>query len=175
MSNCEKGDVIKMFRINDYIVYGLTGVCKINGIEEECFLNYQPQSFYILNPIFSPEMTIKIPVTQGNENIRKIHSKDEVNQFIQGIPDLELLWIKDDRERNNRFRRMIKQGNCNDLITVIKTIYSYRHLEDFKGTRLNKSDDEVFKIAEKLVNEEFGFVLDISPEDIAAYIEQSIS
>ena len=175
MISCEKGDVIKMFRIDDYIVYGLTGVCKVKGIKEECFLNYPAQSFYILSPISSPEMTIKVSVAHGNETIRMVHSKDEVNQLIQGIPDLELLWIKDDRERNQKFRCMVKQGNCSDLITIVKTIYSYRTLEDFKGTRLNKSDDGVFEIAEKLLNEELGFILDLNPEEIPNYIEQYIA
>lgn len=175
MTSCEKGDVIKMFRIDDYIVYGLTGVCKVNGIEEECFLNYPAQSFYILSPISSPEMTIKVSVSHGNETIRRVHSKDEVTQLIQGIPDLDLFWIKDDRERNTRFRRMVKQGDCADLITILKTIYSYRTLEDFKGTRLNKSDDEVFDLAEKLLNEELGFILDLNPEEITNYIGQYIA
>lgn len=174
MTSCEKGDVIKMFRMNDYIVYGLTGVCKIKGIEEEGFLDYPTQSFYILNPISSPEMTIKVPVAYGNATIRKVHSKEEVNKLIQGIPDLELLWIKDDRERNQRFRRMVKQGNCNDLITILKTIYSYRTLEAFKETRLNKSDDEIFELAEKLLNEEFGFILEINPSDLPDYIGQCV-
>lgn len=120
-------------------------------------------------------MTIKVSVAHGNETIRMVHSKDEVNQLIQGIPDLELLWIKDDRERNQKFRCMVKQGNCSDLITIVKTIYSYRTLEDFKGTRLNKSDDEVFEIAEKLLNEELGFILDLNPEEIPNYIEQYIA
>ena len=102
--------------------------------------------------------------------VTKLDSAD-----IQGIPDLELLWIKDDRERNQKFRCMVKQGNCSDLITIVKTIYSYRTLEDFKGTRLNKSDDEVFEIAEKLLNEELGFILDLNTEEIPNYIEQYIA
>ena len=164
-----------MFRMNDSIMYGLTGVCKVIGIEEEKFLDYPQQSFYVLEPVFSPQMTIKIPVLNTIKNIRPIHSTDEVKELIQKIPDLELLWIKDDRERNQKFRCMVKQGNCSDLITIVKTIYSYRTLEDFKGTRLNKSDDEVFEIAEKLLNEELGFILDLNPEEIPNYIEQYIA
>ena len=164
-----------MFRMNDYIMYGLTGVCKVIGIEEEKFLDYPQQSFYVLEPVFSPQMTIKIPVLNTIKNIRPIHSTDEVKELIQKIPDLELLWIKDDRERNQKFRCMVKQGNCSDLITIVKTIYSYRTLEDFKGTRLNKSDDEVFEIAEKLLNEELGFILDLNTEEIPNYIEQYIA
>ena len=161
--------------MNDYIMYGLTGVCKVIGIEEEKFLDYPQQSFYVLEPVFSPQMTIKIPVLNTIKNIRPIHSTDEVKELIQKIPDLELLWIKDDRERNQKFRCMVKQGNCSDLITIVKTIYSYRTLEDFKGTRLNKSDDEVFEIAEKLLNEELGFILDLNTEEIPNYIEQYIA
>lgn len=95
--------------MNDYIMYGLTGVCKVIGIEEEKFLDYPQQSFYVLEPVFSPQMTIKIPVLNTIKNIRPIHSTDEVKELIQKIPDLELLWIFDERERNNLFRQMLRK------------------------------------------------------------------
>lgn len=57
---------------------------------------------------------------------------------------------------------------------VIKTIYSYKYLDNYKGKRLNKNDDEIFKIAEKLLNEEFGFVLNINPDDVPTYIGECI-
>ncbi|MDB8566744.1 CarD family transcriptional regulator [Turicibacter sanguinis] len=163
-----------MFRMNDYIMYGLTGVCKVIGIEEEKFLDYPQQSFYVLEPVFSPQMTIKIPVLNTIKNIRPIHSTDEVKELIQKIPDLGLLWIFDERERNNLFRQMLRNANCDEWIIVIKTIYSYKYLDNYKGKRLNKNDDEIFKIAEKLLNEEFGFVLNINPDDVPTYIGECI-
>lgn len=165
----------KMFKVNDYIMYGLTGICKIIGIKEEKFLNYPEQSFYILEPVSSPQMMVKIPVLNNIQNIRPIHSKEEVKELIQKIPDLSLVWILDERERNTSFRRMLRNVNCQDLITVIKTIYSYKHLDEYKGKKLSRNDDEIFEMAEKLLNEEFGFVLNINPEDVPHYIGQCIS
>ncbi len=69
---------------------------------------------------------------------------------------------------------MLRNANCDEWIIVIKTIYSYKYLDNYKGKRLNKNDDEIFKIAEKLLNEEFGFVLNINPDDVPTYIGECI-
>lgn len=153
-------------------MYGLTGVCKVADITEESFLNYPTQDFYILSPIFSPEMTIKVPVSFLDQETRRIHSKEEVSQMIHKIPEIEVFWINDDRERNEYFRQMLKHGICSEWLTLIKTIYSYKYLSEFKGKRLNRNDDEIFKTAEKLLNQEFGFILNIDPNEIPDYIGQ---
>lgn len=170
-----KGCVINMFAIGDYIAYGLTGVCKVTEIKEERFLNYPTQSFYILNPVFSPEMTIKVPVLAQNSPFRNIYSKDEIEQLIFKIPKWELLWINDERERNQRFKDMLRKCEVDDWMTLIKTIYSYKYLPEFKGKKLNKNDEEILKTAEKLLNQEFGFVLNLNPEEIPSYIEHCIA
>lgn len=167
--------MINMLKIGDYVAYGLTGICKVEDIKEEHFLNYPPQSFYILTPVFSKQMTIKIPVLSAHDKIRDVHSKEEAEQLIQQIPNWDLLWINDDRERNQCFRELLRNSECDDWMTLVKTIYSYKHLPEFKGKRLNKNDDEVFKMAEKLLNEELGFILNLNPDDIPAYIEQCIA
>ena len=47
----------------------------------------------------------------------------------------------------------------------------FNKLYDLEST---KNDDEIFKIAEKLLNEEFGFVLNINPDDVPTYIGECI-
>ena len=95
------------FKINDYIMYGTTGVCQVMGITEEQFLDDEARDYYVLNPVYSNQTTIKIPV-QPQLNARDLHSKDEVADFIKKMPSNELFWIDDERQRHQTFKSMLK-------------------------------------------------------------------
>lgn len=154
-----------MFRVNDYVVYGMTGVCKVVDIKEEKFANNTKKNYYVLSPVYTKNTIIKSPVDNQKVAIRKIHSKEEVCSLIDSMHTKETLLIEDDRNRNEKFKSLLRSGDCKDLITVIKIINSSK-----KDKKINKSDDEIMKTAEKLLNEEFAIILDISPEEVTPYI-----
>lgn len=62
---------------------------------------------HVLNPVYSNQTTIKIPV-QTQLNARDLHSKDEVADFMKTMPSNELFWIDDERERHQTFKSMLK-------------------------------------------------------------------
>lgn len=159
-----------MFKVNDYIMYGMVGVCKVTDIKEEKFANDILKEYYVLNPVYSKNTIIKIPVDNEKIVMRKIHSKEEVSSLINSMHNKEILWIDDSKERNNIFKSMLKTGKCKELITLIKSIYSSKKSKELIDKKLSKADDEIMKAAEKLLNEEFAIVLGIEPEDVTSYI-----
>lgn len=164
-----------MFKVNDYIMYGMTGVCKVIDIKEEKFINDTKKECYVLDPIYSKNTIIKIPVDNKKVVMRKIHSKEEAISLINSMPEKETLWIDDERERTDKFKLMLKTGECEDLITLIKSIYSNKKNKGALGKKINKSDDEIMKAAENLLNEEFAIILGISPDKVTSYILNHIS
>lgn len=159
-----------MFRVNDYVVYGMTGVCKVVDIKEEKFANNTKKNYYVLSPVYTKNTIIKSPVDNQKVAIRKIHSKEEVCSLIDSMNTKETLLIEDDRNRSEKFKSLLRSGDCKDLITVIKIINSSKKDKGLKDKKINKSDDEIMKTAEKLLNEEFAVILDISPEEVTPYI-----
>ena len=59
-----------MFKVNDYVMYGMTGACKVIDIKKEKFMNNEQKECYVLSPIYSKNMTIKIPVDNKKVIIR---------------------------------------------------------------------------------------------------------
>lgn len=159
-----------MFKINDHIMYGMTGVCKVLDIREEKFMNSAIKKYYVLEPVYSKNTIIKIPVDNNKVVMRKIHSKEEVDGLINNMSNEEVLWIDDERERSNKFKLMLKTGECEDLITIIKSIYLNRRNMKSIGKKTNKNDDEIMKSAEKLLNEEFAIILGIDQGNVKSYI-----
>ena len=163
-----------MFKINDYIMYGTTGVCQVMDIKSEQFLMDEPQDYYVLNPIYTEHTTIMIPVESQKVSARRLHSKEDVKNFIEQILSNELFWIDDVRERNLVFRSMVNKMDCESLITLIRSIYHHKK-EGSSMKKINKNDEDVMSLAKKLLNEEFSMILGSDPEEVSAYILERVA
>jgi CarD family transcriptional regulator len=163
-----------MFKIDDYVVYGLTGVCKITDIEKDK-IDDQESEFYVLNPVFSDNMTIKIPVNNAAAKMRKTITKEEALSLIESMPEQETVWLKDNRERSESFKAALKTGKSEEWAKIIKTIYEEKNEMAIIGKKLSKSDEDMFKAAEKQLNEEFAVALGISPDEVTEFILQRIA
>lgn len=164
-----------MFNVNDYIMYGMTGVCKVVDITNERFMNCEKRKYYILSPIYNNDTIIKIPLDNNKVPMRKVISKGDMTSLMNDAPNIETLWIDDDRKRSEQFQTMLKSGRCEELIKIIRSIYfGKKHLK-LCGKKLQKSDKDIKKEAERLLTEEFATILNISPNEVNSDILSKIS
>ena len=163
-----------MFKVNDYVVYGLTGVCQIVDIQTDTLINDEENEFYVLKPVFSDNMTIKIPVNNYHAKMRKAISKDEVQALIASMPEQETVWIDDNRERTESFKGALRTGKSEEWVRIIKTIYLEKAERVAAGKKLSKADEDIFYAAEKQLYEEFAIALGITPDDVVPYIIEHI-
>lgn len=162
-----------MFKVNDYIVYGLTGVCQITDITKNEISNNETQ-YYVLTPLNNDNLTIKVPVGNKNVLMRPIITKDGILSLIATMPKTESIWLADDRQRNVNFKTALKSGNHGELIKIIKTLYLEREARAMVGKKLSKTDEAIMNTAEKQLNQEFAIALDISPDEVLPYILEHI-
>jgi len=158
-----------MYKINDYVVYGLTGVCQITDIQKDS-IDDEEKEYYVLTPVFSENMTIKTPVDNVNTKMRKVITKKEALSLIAAMPDQETAWITDNRERSEAFKTALKTGKSEELVKLVKTIYLEKEEMATIGKKLSKSDEEVLKAAEKQLNEEIAIALEIPLDKVTEYI-----
>ena len=100
-----------MFNVDDYIMYGMTGVCKVVDITNEKFINGEKRKYYVLNPIYNNETIIKIPLDNDKIPMRKVISKGDMTSLINDIPNMEILWIDDEKKECFNLRKCLKVGN----------------------------------------------------------------
>ncbi len=164
-----------MFKVNDYVVYGSTGVCQITDIRTEEFIKGDEAEYYILQPAYNNNMTIKIPVNNPKVSMRKVIKKDDVPLLIAMMPDKETLWIDDDKLRRNNFLAALKTGKSEEWIKIYKTIYNEKKARLEIGKKLAKTDEDIMNAAEKQLYEEVAIALEITPDEVAPYILEHIS
>ena len=163
-----------MFKVNDYIMYGLTGVCQVVDITKESFIDNLQKEYYVLKYIYDNDTIIKIPTDNEKISMRKLLSKEDMSTLINSIPNSETIWIDNDRKRNEEFKSILKTGDIENLVKLIRSIYLDKEYKQSIGKKLYKVDDEIMQTAERLLNEEFATILNISPDKVATYISTHV-
>ena len=146
---------------------------QVVDIEEER-INNKNQEYYVLNPVYAKNTIIKTPVNNQKVMIRNLITRADVDSLINDIPNNEVLWIEDEKSRNNEFKSMVKTGKCEELIKVVRSIYMNKRKKTLKGKKIYKGDEVIMQTAEKLLNEEFATILDITPEEVPLYIKHHV-
>ncbi|CEP48182.1 CarD family transcriptional regulator [Paraclostridium sordellii] len=163
-----------MFNVDDYIMYGMTGVCKVVDITNEKFINGEKRKYYVLNPIYNNDTTIRVPLDNDKIPMRKVISKGDMTSLINDIPNMEILWIDDEKKRMAQFETMLKSGQCEELIKLIKNIKFSKKYARSNDKKLYKSDKDIMKEAKRLLTEEVAIILDIYPKEANSYILSQI-
>lgn len=162
-----------MFNVDDTVMYGNAGVCKIIDIRSED-LSGEDVLYYILRPESDKKSIIYCPVNKQNNKIRKLLSSDEIYKLIDAMPEVETSWIENDQARKEHFNEIIIRGDHSELIKLIKTLY-YNQQEKLKsGKKFHVTDERIMKRAESILYGEFAYVLNIEPNDVVSFISDKL-
>ena len=164
-----------MFQKGDYVIYGTRGVCcvqdvgtlDISGISKD-------KLYYTLIPCYTNGSTVYSPVDSNRIVIRPVMSHDEAMELIRSIPEIEELWIRDERNRENTYRDVIKSCDNVELVRIIKTIYNRGQLRIAAGKKATVSDEKYFRIAEENLYGELAISLNVSRDEVRGLIVEKI-
>ncbi len=158
-----------MFCVNDTVMYGNSGVCTIVDIRPEKF-GKEEIMYYILKPVYQDKSTIYCPVNSNKLKIRKLLTKQEAYDLIRIMPNTEAEWVENDHQRKERFTKILKDGDQQDLVKLIKTLYFMREEKAKEGKKPHAVDERIMKEAEGLLYEELAYVLHIKPNEVVPFI-----
>ncbi|MBO4288855.1 MAG: CarD family transcriptional regulator [Lachnospiraceae bacterium] len=163
-------------KVNDVVVYGTDGVCRITEITKKPFRDREV-TYYVLKPLFKQSSTIFVPVDceKLTAKMHKALSSDEILALIQSLPDQDTMWIEDEAERKVRYKEILLSGDRLQLIRMIKALYFHQEEQRAVGKKLHISDDNFFKEAQRLLHDEFSAALGIPRDEILNYIDQIIA
>jgi CarD family transcriptional regulator len=163
-----------MFKINDYVIYGLTGVCQITDIGKDEYAKDNDTQYYVLTPVFSSNMTIRLPVNSRKVRMRPVMTKEQVLDLIATMPEQETLWTDDDRQRSASFQTALRSGKSEEWVKLIKTLYTEKETRSTMGKKLTKTDEDLMNNAERQLYQEFAIALGISPDEVLDFIQKYV-
>jgi len=164
-----------MFQIGDTIIYTTYGICRIDDLIKKEF-NGEVKDYYILKPLNDSKASLQIqvdnPITR--EKLRSILSKDEVLSLINQVPAIEPYWIENENERKRHFSTILRCGQRTEIIAIIKSIFEHsKGLKD-KGRKLHACDEQYCKDAEKIIYEEFAYVLQMEKREVQDLMSETL-
>ena len=160
-----------MFNKGEYVVCGNKGVCvvedvttlDISGVDKK-------REYYILKPVYMAGSTVYVPVDTSKETMRNVLTREEADRLISGIPDIPLITITNDKLLEQEYKGCMKTNSCEELIRIIKTIYLRKQKRLEAGRKVTAVDAKYFRLAEETLYGELAISLDMSRNDVEAYI-----
>lgn len=164
-----------MFQKDDYVIYGNNGVCRITDIGPLDMPGIPKERiYYTLVPYYTKDSQIFTPVDSMKVVMRPLIQKDAIMQLLEEIPDMEPLWIKDEKQREAQYKESLRKCDCRELIRIIKTIYYRMQSRIAEGKKITASDEKYFHLAEDRLYGEFAIILGMDRDQVRDYITEQV-
>lgn len=164
-----------MFETGEYIVYGKTGICQVMGVTTMDMEGIpKDRLYYILRPEGETEGTIFTPVDNKKMVMRRLLTKEEAEELIDEIPDMDVLGIENEKLREEAYKECIRSCQCRELLRMIKTIRFRKRDRLARGKKATSTDEKYLKAAEENLYTELSMLLGIPKSQVDGYIGERI-
>lgn len=161
-----------MYQIGDTIVYGQTGVCRVEEIGQPPGVKGE-RPYYTLKPLYR-QGTVYVPVDTAGY-LRRVMSPGEANAWIERMPGIPEYVCTDSRMMAQKtfYAKAMQTHDLTLLIGMIKGLYRKEHAAAGRKA-LTVTESSFLKAAEDCVHQEFACSLGIAVEQIPAYVRSVI-
>lgn len=164
-----------MFNKGEYVVCGNKGVCTV---EDVTTLNIsgvdKAKLYYILKPQYITASTVYVPVDSDATSMRAVLTGEEARELVNSIPDLPPLHISNEKLVEQEYRSCMRTNDCQELVKLIKTIYSRKMKRIQNGRKETSVDSRYFKLAEDNLYGELAVALGMPKEEVSHYIMEQL-
>ncbi len=159
-----------MFEVEDYIIYGNNGVCKVMDVGCLDIGSIDKRKiFYTLQPTYTQGI-LYTPVDNNKVVMRNLISKEEAWELINDISNIEIILAENDKQAEARYKESMKKCDCREWLIIIKTLYIKKQERLSQGKKITSTDERYLNIAEEQLYGELSVLLDISKEEMEELI-----
>lgn len=167
-------DAEPVFRVGDTVMHPSEGVCTIEELRRMDMSGAQ-RTYYILKPATEKSSsTVYLPVARGNTVLRRLLSKADILDLIHRSREHADLWIADSKQRKEAFTRILSEGNYSKIIRMMQEIHEERARREQDGKKACAADEAILAEAERLLHQEFSYVLHMTLEETAAFVRSEL-
>lgn len=164
-----------MFQVNDHVVYGNHGICVIKEIGPLELSSAEPgRLYYTLEPLFGQKTTTYTPVDNERTAMRRAVTREEALELIDSIPSVEVIWVADEKRREEKYKEIMMKNDCTGWMQIIKTLYLKKQQRMSEGRKSTAKDDLYLKVAEDFLYREFAAALGVEKENVVSLIAERV-
>lgn len=164
-----------MFSVGDTVVYGTQGVCLIVEIKR-MKIGKETKDYFVLRPAADQGAVVYVPCGSAAlaAKMRSLISRGELDRLINEAAAEPAEWIADDNARLAHCDEVLKSGDRKRLLQLVVMLYRRRELLKATKKHFHNADATYLKAAERLLHDEFAYVLGIGAEEVPDYIRERI-
>jgi len=161
--------------VGDLVVYKNNGICRIADIRPERLGPTEKKDYYILAPVNNEHSQIFIPVDSPIVSAMKsLLTPEEIDEIISSVDNNPLKWIDNPKDRFASSMSIIDNGSRREILCLYLLI-TYKEKEMIENKKkLWAKDARILSIAEKMITDEFSYVLNIEKSEVIEYIASRI-
>ena len=164
-------DAEPVYRAGDTVMHPSEGVCTITELRRMALSGMLERAYYVLKPTTQKgSSTVYMPVARGNTILRPLLSEQAIRELIHRSGEYAGLWIADSKQRKEAFAHILTEGNYAKIIRMIAEIREQNAKRTLDGKKPCAADEAILAEAERLLHQEFSYVLHMSPEETAAFV-----
>ena len=92
------------------MLYETVGVCQVKNVSTLDFLK-KDRLYYSICPVFQKDTVIYVPVDNEKVKMRPVMSREEAEEFISELPQIQGIQAENDKERFQMYKQMLFSGD----------------------------------------------------------------
>ncbi len=164
-----------LYQIEDQVIYGIHGVCKIVDLEER-IIDRKSRNYLVLEPVGQDGSRFLVP-THNAAAMAKLRPVISKGQFELLMDSQEVRidgWIRDENLRKQKYRELITSGDRVKLMQMAYTLYRHKTAQGAAGRKCHLCDENFLRDAEKLLASELAIVSNIDLDAARQYIRNKL-
>lgn len=161
-----------MFKVGEYIVYGMNGVCRVedigvmdlNGVDSD-------KEYYTLAPLYTKGSKVYTPVDNQKVVMRLVVSKEKAYELIDNMQSVNEIEVEDDKRRELAYKDAIKSCECVEWIRIMNTVTKRKQERIAQGKKMSACDERYLKAAQDHLYGELAISLGLEKAEVGEYIE----
>lgn len=164
-----------MFKTGDYVAHYKQGICEVVAIGKlDMSCSDRNKDYYTLKPLYDVGGTLYTPVDNERHQIREVITKEEAEELIEEMPQIDTLWVPDEKKRESLYKEALLKNQCRDWISIIKTSYLRKMKRLASGKKTINVDERYMNIAENFLYGELATALGMEKAEVKKYILSQI-
>ena len=159
-----------MFAKGDRIVYSFYGICLVAGIVEKV-VNGENRKYYELRPLADSKSIIYTPIDSKKVLLRSIVSKEEAQDILDSMDEMEIVWPENVWKRNQEFKLITQNADLRLNVNLYKVLLLRQLQLKEAGKKMIVQDIKILDTVGTLVCAEIEEALGLETKEIESQVE----
>ena len=146
-----------MLKQGEMIVYKCRGMFQVKEVGK---LNFsyidRKKDYYTLHSVEDDKETVYVPA-DAQDALRKPMSREEAMELVQHAADAEVLWVPNEKLREQEYKHCVDSYKPEEWIRILKTLY----LRSKKRGSVTSMDKKYQQVTERALYSELAYALGI--------------